>query len=104
MDLPPIIVTFPHRCDKAEASRRIRAAIDDARSRYAAKFKVAEEQWEGDQLKFRIALLGLPVTGTIDVGDNQTRAEVHLSWYQAHMVKPAEAFIQQEGARLLSEP
>jgi len=44
------------------------------------------------------------VTGTIEIGDNQARAEVNLSWYQSHMVKPAEAFIRDEGARLLSEP
>jgi hypothetical protein len=103
MELAPIIVVVPHRLGKTEAARRIRARIDEARARDAAKFKVAKENWDGDRLTFRIALLGLPATGSIEVGDEQARAEVRLSWYQSHMVKPAEAFIREEGARLLSE-
>jgi hypothetical protein len=102
VDLAPIIVTVPHRLGKAEAIRRIKARIDEARTREAAEVKVAEENWDGDRLTFRIALLGLPVTGSIDVGDEQARAAVRLSWYQSHMVQPAEAFIREEGARLLS--
>jgi hypothetical protein len=102
MDLAPIVVTVPHRLGKAEAIRRIRTRIDEARARDAAKFKIAEENWDDDGLTFRIALLGLPVTGTIEVGDEQARAEVRLSWYQSHIVKSAEAFIREEGARLLS--
>jgi hypothetical protein len=104
MDLAPIVVVIPHSHGKAEAARRIKAGIEDARSRYAAKFQVAEEAWEGDRLNFRIALLGQPCTGTIEIGDDSARAEVKLSWYAGHMAKPAEAFIQQEGARLLSGP
>ena len=104
MDLPPIVVVIPHRHGKAEATRRVKAAIDDARTTHAAKFKVAEEAWAGDHLTFRIALLGQPCTGTIEVGDDSARAEVKLSWYSSHMTKPAEAFIQQEGARILAGP
>ena len=102
MDVAPIVVVIPHRHGKAEAARRLKAAIDDARTRYAAKFKVAEEAWDGDRLSFRIALLGQPCTGIIEVSEDSARAEVKLSWYSAHMAKPAEAFIQQEGARILS--
>jgi hypothetical protein len=104
MELEPIVVDFPHRHGKAEATRRIKAAIDEARTREAAKFKVAEENWDGDRLTFRIALLGLPCTGTIDVGDDSARAAVKLSWYASHLTKPAEAYIRQEGARILSGP
>ena len=75
MDIAPIVVAIPHSLGKAEASRRIKARIDDSRTRDAARFKVAEENWDGDRLSFRIALLGLPVTGTIDIGDDQARAE-----------------------------
>jgi len=104
MELAPIVVEIPHRHGKAEAARRIRAAIDEARTREAAKFKVAEENWDGDRLSFRIALLGQPCTGTIEVGEDKARAEVKLSWYASHLTKPAEVYIQQEGARILSGP
>ncbi|MPZ55486.1 MAG: polyhydroxyalkanoic acid synthase [Rhizobiales bacterium] len=104
MDLAPIVVVIPHRHGKVEATRRIKAGIEEARTHYAAKFKVAEETWDGDRLSFRIALLGQPCTGTIEIGDDDARAEVKLSWYLGHMAKPAERFIQQEGARILSGP
>jgi Putative polyhydroxyalkanoic acid system protein (PHA_gran_rgn) len=104
MELAPIVVDIPHRHGKAEATRRIKAAIDEARTREAAKFKVAEEHWDGDRLSFRIALLGQPCTGAIDIGDDSARAEVKLSWYASHLTKPAQAYIQQEGARILSGP
>ena len=102
MELEPIVVAIPHRHGRAEAMRRIKAGIADARTRYAAKFKVAEEHWEDERLTFRIALLGQPVTGTIEIGDDSARAEVKLSWYLGHMVKPAAAFIQQQGTEILS--
>jgi hypothetical protein len=104
MDLAPIVAVIPHRHGKAEAARRIKAAIEAARTHYAARLKVAEEHWDEDRLSFRVALLGQPVTGTIEIGEDSARAEVKLSWYLGHMVKPAEAFLQQEGARLLSGP
>ncbi len=102
MDLAPIVIVTPHHHGKAEATRRINAAIDAARKDYAAKFKVAEETWDGDRLTFRIAVLGLPCTGTIDVSDDKVRTEFKLSWYLGHMVKPAEAFVQQESDKILN--
>lgn len=104
MDVAPIVVVIPHGHGKAEATRRIKAAIDAARTDYAAQFKVAEENWADDRLTFRVALLGQPCTGTIEVGEDNARAEVKLSWYSAHMAKPAEAFIQQKGTQILSGP
>ena len=102
MDLAPIIVVIPHSHGRAEATRRIKAGLDEARARYAAKLKVAEEAWDGDRLTFRVAALGQPVTGTIDVGDDNVRAEVKLSWFWGHMVKPAEALIRAEGEQMLA--
>jgi Putative polyhydroxyalkanoic acid system protein (PHA_gran_rgn) len=102
MELDPIVVTIPHRHGKAEAMRRVKAGIESARARYPAQLKVAEEKWEGDRLTFRAAALGQPVTGTIDIAEDNVRAEVRLSWFWGHMVKPAEALIQHEGTQMLS--
>jgi hypothetical protein len=104
MDLAPIVVVIPNSRGKAEAMRRLKAGIDDARTRYAAKFKVAEETWDANRLTFRITLLGQPCTGTIEIGENDVRTEFKLSWYLGHITKQAEAFIQQEGALLLAGP
>jgi Putative polyhydroxyalkanoic acid system protein (PHA_gran_rgn) len=98
---PVVIVTIPHRHGKAEATRRIKAGLEQARSRYAAQLKVAEENWDGDRLRFRAAVLGQSITGSIDVADAEVRAEATLTWLMGHLVKPAEALIRREGERML---
>jgi len=99
--MDPIVVTIPHRHGKIEATRRIKTGIEDARTRYAAEFKVAEQTWEGDRLRYRVAVLGQTVTGTVDVTDAEVRVEVVLTWLMAHLVKPAEAIVRREGEAIL---
>ena len=102
IDPDPVVVVIPHRHGKTEAARRIKAGLEDVRARYAAKLKVAEEKWEGDRLTFRAAVLGQTVVGTINVADDNARAEVKLTWFWSHMLKPAEDIIRQEGTQMLS--
>ena len=102
--MDPFVVTIPHRHGKAEATRRIKAGIEDARTRYPAQLKIAEESWDGDRLRFRAAVLGQTVTGAIDVADEEVRTEVTLTWLMGHLVKPAEALIRREGALILEGP
>ena len=101
---PVVVVTIPHRHGKAEALRRVKAGLDDARKRYAAQLKVAEENWEGDRLRFRVAVLGQSLTGAIDIADDSVRTEVTLTWLMGHQVKPAEALIEKEGRAMLEAP
>ena len=98
---PIVVVTIPHRHGKEEATRRIKAGLAEARTRYAAELKVAEEHWDGDRLCFRAAVLGQSITGTINVADAEVRAEAKLTWLMGHQVKPAEALIKREGDRML---
>ena len=100
-DPAPIVVTVPHRLGKTEATRRIKAAIDNARIREAAKLKITEETWADNGLRFRVILLGQPCVGTIEIDEDRAKAEFKLSWYQSHMAKPAEAYIQQQGLQVL---
>ena len=100
----PIVVTIAHQHGKAEAMRRIKTAIQSALTRYEGKLKIAEEKWTEGHLDFRVAALGQPVTGKIDVGDDQVRAEVLLTWLMEHLTTPAEALIKEEGERALGEP
>jgi hypothetical protein len=102
METEPVIVVIPHHLGKAEAINRIKAGLEEVRTRYATKLKVAEEKWEGDRLTFRAAVLGQSVVGTIDAGEDNARAEVRLTWFWSHMLKPAEEIIRQEGSRMLS--
>lgn len=99
---PIITLTLPHAHGKKEATRRIKAAIVDACARYPAHLKVAEEEWTGEHLRFRVAALGQPITGTIDIDDDQVRAEVKLTWLMGHQVQQAEKLLRDEGERALA--
>jgi hypothetical protein len=101
---PVVVVTIPHRHGKAEAARRLKAGLEEARKRYAAQLKVAEESWEGDRLRFRVAVLGQSLTGAIDIADDRVHTEVTLTWLMGHQVKAAEAIIEKEGRAMLEAP
>jgi hypothetical protein len=98
---PVVVVTLPHRHGKTEALGRVKAGLEDARTRYAAQLKVAEENWEDGRLRFRVAVLGQSLTGSIEVGDEAVRTEVKLTWLMGHQVKAAEALIEKEGRAML---
>ncbi len=102
--MDPVVVTIPHRHGKTEAIRRIKAGIEGARVRYPAQLKIAEENWDGDTLHFRAAVLGQTITGTIGVAGDEVRAEVMLTWLMGHLVKPAETLIKREGEIMLQDP
>jgi hypothetical protein len=97
----PISVTLAHSLSKAEALARLKAGLDRLRARYPAEAKVGEEVWTGDNLKFRVAVLGQTTTGTIAVGDKEVNVDVALSWLMAHQADAAVAFIRREGAAML---
>src|SRR5262245_40705156 len=98
---PVVVVTIPHRHGKAEALPPAKAGLAQARPRYAAQLKVAEEGWEENRLRFRVAVLGQSLTGAIDIGDDSVRTEVKLTWLMGHQVKAAEALIEREGRAML---
>jgi hypothetical protein len=102
MDPDPVVVVIPHRHGKAEATRRIKAGLEELRTRYGAKLKVAEENWQDDRLTYRATVLGQTVVGTIDVADESARAEAKLTWFMSHLLKPAEDILRQEGAKMLA--
>jgi hypothetical protein len=101
--MDPVVVTIPHRHGKTEATRRIRGT-EDVRAHYPAQLKIAEENWEGDRLRFRAAVLCQTITGAIDVAADEVRTEAMLTWLMGHLVKPAEALIKHEGELILNGP
>ena len=102
--MDPVVVTHtpPHR--KTQATRPIHAGIEGGRGRDPAQHKIAEENWDGDTLHFRAAVLGQTITGTIGVAGDEVRAEVMLTWLMGHLVKPAETLIKREGEIMLQDP
>ena len=99
----PVIVSIPHHLGKQEAVRRIKDGIVHLRTTQANKVSVIEENWEGDQLAFRIGAVGHSVSGTIDVAEDQVTCTVQLPWVLAMLADKARGLIQKEGVLLLEK-
>jgi hypothetical protein len=75
----PVVVTIEHGSSKDALKARLGASLDDIRARLGPLVGSIEQQWVGDALTFRLAALGQPIAGRIDVGDHVARIEVLLA-------------------------
>ena len=101
--MDPVVVTIPRSSWQGGSDAPDQGWIEDARTRYTAQLKIAEESWEAIACAFAPPC-GQTVTGAIDVADEEVRTEVTLTWLMGHLVKPAEALIRREGALMLEGP
>jgi hypothetical protein len=99
----PVIVTISHSHGKAEALRRIKDGLAKARANFSPLMKVEEESWASERLTFRVAVLGQPASGTIDVADDHVRLEVYLPWLLAKLAERAKRLLHKEGTLMLEK-
>lgn len=74
----PLTVSIPHQLGRAEARRRIESGFTSLIRQLPANVGTATEQWDGDRLTFRVAMLGQTVTGMVDVLDAAVTIEIEL--------------------------
>lgn len=99
----PVVVTISHHHGKQEALRRIKSGLTKARDNFSALMKIEEETWVGDELTFRVAVLGQAASGTIAVAEDNVRLEVHLPWLLARLAERAKGLIRKEGTLMLEK-
>lgn len=78
-----IKITFPHQLGVTEAKQRITTEIEAGKKAYIDKIGTGEFGWVGDTGHIKVSALGQTTTGTIDVGANEIRVEIHLPWLLA---------------------
>jgi hypothetical protein len=99
----PIVVTLPHQHTKLEAQKRIREGVDKLKPQLAAFASALEEEWDGDELKFRMVMLKQEVAGRICVMDRSVRVEVYLPWILATITEKVRGQIEKKGSQILIE-
>jgi len=99
----PVIVTLPHQHTKMEAARRIREGVASIKPQLASFASSLEEEWSGDQMSFRMGVMGQSVTGRIEVMDSAVRLEVDLPWIFAAIAERLRGQIEKRGAQILIE-
>ena len=99
----PLVVSIPHSLGKAEAVRRLKSGLGNARYNFGQLFTVKEETWSGDHLQFCISALGQVASGNIAVADDHVRLEVLLPWLLAKLAGVIQPLIRKEGLLMLEK-
>jgi hypothetical protein len=99
----PVVVSIPHRLGRAEAARRIRSGLGQARANFSAVMTLHEESWADDTLTFRMSALGQQANGMIDVREAEVVVTVTLPWLLARMAEGAQKLIRREGTLMLEK-
>jgi Putative polyhydroxyalkanoic acid system protein (PHA_gran_rgn) len=97
----PVVVTIEHGSSKGAVKAKLAAGLDEIRGRLGPLVGAVEQEWAGDALHFRLAALGQPVTGRIDVDDLKVRIEVLLPGLLGYLGDRIAGRVQREGALLL---
>jgi hypothetical protein len=98
-----VTISIPHRLGKDEALRRLKAGMGSVRANYAALLKVEEEVWTGDQLAFRVSMVGQTSSGTITAFEDYVLVEIRLPWLLAKIAEKILPVIRKEGRLLLEK-
>ena len=97
----PVVVTLPHQHTKAEATKRIREGIEKVKPQLASFASSIEEDWQGDEMSFRLGVMAQSVTGRIAVMDESVRVEVDLPWFLAAIAERVRGQIEKKGGQIL---
>ena len=99
----PVVVTIPHRHGKAEAVRRLKAGLGAAKANYSALFKMHDETWAGDTLRFRFSALGQEAAGDIAVADDHVVVTVTLPWLLAKFAHAVQGAVKKQTTLMLEK-
>jgi len=98
-----LVVSIPHRLGKEEAVCRVQAGISKARSAFSQHLTQVEETWTNEHLELRLAVLGHPLSGTMDVADDHVRLEVMLPWLLGLLGERTKTLIEKQGQLMLEK-
>ena len=99
----PVVVTIEHGSSKAAAKEKLRGSLDRIRSQLGPLVGPIDEEWAGDAVQFRLAALGQPVTGRIDIDDRVVRVEILLPGLLGYLGDKISGKVQREGMLLLDK-
>lgn len=98
----PISVDLPHRLGAEEAKRRIAANVGGLTAHLPSGAQV-RSQWQGDQLKLGVGVMGQEIDASLDVHDSLVRVTVLLPPALAFFGKAIEAGLRRSAPELLED-
>ena len=68
--MPKFGVQVPHTLTKDEARSRLERFVEMIEQKYANQVSDLQQTWDGDTLNFHFKTYGIPLDGSIAVGDH----------------------------------
>ena len=99
----PVVISIPHHLGREEAARRLKSGLERARTTFSSQFAVLQENWSGDHVDLRIAILGQATGGSIDVADDHVRIAIELPWLLGAVAEKAKSLIAKQGQLMLEK-
>jgi putative polyhydroxyalkanoate system protein len=99
----PVVVTVPHRHTRLEAQKRMREGLEKLTPQLGGLVTALENDWHGDELRFRWMVMKQEVTGRVHVMDSSARIEVDLPWILATIAEKLRGQIEKKATQLLIE-
>lgn len=64
-------VTIPHKFTKDEAVKRVKMALEEARTKIGDQATIDREEWQGDTLHYGFTAQGQSISGTFEVREKE---------------------------------
>jgi putative polyhydroxyalkanoate system protein len=102
--MAPLTIVIPHQLSKAEARQRIETHFTELLGQYSSSLDHVEHHWTGDTLDFQAGVMGMTISGKLQIEDQDVRIEIILPWVLTTLSRTLSQTIEQEGRKLLGKP
>jgi hypothetical protein len=100
--MPKLNISIPHELTQAEARRRIKSAIADAKKKYGEKIDELQESWKGYSGTLNVTAMGQKLAVLVTVNSSDVTVQSALPMIAMMFRGKIEAAIRQEGTKLLA--
>lgn len=94
-------VKIPHNFSRAQATLRVKRALEEARPKMAGQAELHEERWEENVLHFDVTAQGQRISGTLTVEDSTFDLYAKLPLMLRMFEGQIEQMIQEQAQKML---
>jgi putative polyhydroxyalkanoate system protein len=102
--MTPLTIVIPHQLSKADARQRIESHFTELLGQYGSSLDHIEHHWVEDRLDFQAGVMGMNISGKLQIEDQAVRVEIVLPWVLTTMSKTLQQTVEDQGRKLLSGP
>lgn len=102
--MPSFRAEVAHQLSQPEATRRLKAFLENLQQRFREQVTHLDGQWEANTLRFSLVTYGLDISGTLTVDEHSARVEGRLPLAALAFKGKIEKSIAAELSRELTAP